>query len=106
MHSFNKNLLITYGQACCRLPGYREPPCLGGNPSLMVEVGTHPIIQNDGKTGQKKYMILSPDRKLPSRHLSIIHSSAASESQIPQVFSKDFPGQPKHVVVGLWGVAE
>lgn len=73
----------------------------------MVEVGTNQIIQDDCKIGKKKYMMLSPDRKLvTSRHLSIILSPAASESQILSVFSKGFPGQPMHVEVGLGGVSE
>uniref|UniRef100_A0A671G9S1 Acetyl-CoA acyltransferase 1 n=1 Tax=Rhinolophus ferrumequinum TaxID=59479 RepID=A0A671G9S1_RHIFE len=50
-------------------PRTQGPSCLGANPSLVVEVGTNQIIQNDCKI----------------------------ESQIPSVFSRDFPGQPKHV---------
>ncbi|KAF6312414.1 acetyl-CoA acyltransferase 1 [Rhinolophus ferrumequinum] len=95
-------------------PRTQGPSCLGANPSLVVEVGTNQIIQNDCKIG-KKYMMLSPDKKLvTSRHLSIIYSPAPSESQIPSVFSRDFPGQPKHVeggggrdfasVLELWAV--
>lgn len=70
-------------------------------------MGTNQIIQNDCKIGKKKYMMISPDRKLvTSRHFSIILSPAASESQIISIFSKDLPGQPKRVEVGLGGVPE
>lgn len=84
-------------QACCRVPLR-----LGGDSSLVGDVGTNQIIPNDCNIGRRKFMVSSTDREaVASRLLCTIRFPATQEPQIPSVSLKDFPEEPKRVEVGL-----
>ena len=66
-------------------------------------MGTNQIIPNDCKIGLKKksmILFLQIGGLSHLRHICAIRSPATPESQIPSVFSEDFPGEPKRVWVG------